>query len=88
MARRPRTQDGVGVSDLTWPELLPVRRAESDRQTVLFSATHPPWVRDVSREYQSNPITIDAVGKGQSEAATTVEHRSASLSFAELSLFV
>ena len=48
---------------------------QSQRQTVLFSATHPPWVRDVCREYQTDPITIDAVGKGNSEAATTVEHR-------------
>ena len=46
-----------------------------DRQTVLFSATHPPWVRDVSRQHQTDPIEIDAVGKGQSEAATSVDHR-------------
>ena len=46
-----------------------------ERQTVLFSATHPPWVRQVSSEYQTDVVTIDAVGKGQSEAATTVEHR-------------
>ena len=45
------------------------------RQTVMFSATHPPWVRDVSREYQRDVVTVDAVGRGNSEAATTVEHR-------------
>ena len=45
------------------------------RQTVLFSATHPTWVRAVSRQYQTEPIEIDAVGKGESEAATTVDHR-------------
>ena len=45
------------------------------RQTVLFSATHPPWVRSVSAQFQTEPVTIDAVGKGQSEAANTVEHR-------------
>ena len=50
--------------------------AESEtRQTVMFSATHPPWVRSVSSEYQKEPVTVDAVGRGQSEAATTVEHR-------------
>ncbi len=48
--------------------------ADEDRQTVLFSATHPPWVRSIAREYQSNAHTIDAVGSGASEAATTVEH--------------
>ena len=46
-----------------------------DRQTVLFSATHPSWVRQVSAEYQTNVATLDAVGKGNSEAASTVEHR-------------
>ena len=44
------------------------------RQTVLFSATHPPWVRSVAREYLRSPVSVDAVGKGASEAATTVEH--------------
>ena len=44
-------------------------------QSLLFSATHPPWVRQVSREYQRDVATIDAVGRGNSEAATTVEHR-------------
>ena len=48
---------------------------EESRQTVLFSATHPPWVKDVSRQYQTEPSVVDAVGRGQSEAATTVEHR-------------
>ena len=42
---------------------------------MLFSATHPPWVKDVSRQYQTEPSVVDAVGRGQSEAATTVEHR-------------
>ena len=45
------------------------------RQTVLFSATHPPWVKAVCRKFQTDPVVVDAVGKGQSEAATTVEHR-------------
>ena len=47
----------------------------ANRQTVLFSATQPPWVSAVSRAYQTNPVEVDAVGVGQSEAATTVEHR-------------
>jgi len=45
------------------------------RQTVMFSATVPSWVKDVSRRYQRDVEMVDAVGKGQSEAATTVEHR-------------
>ena len=45
-----------------------------DRQTVLFSATHPVGAAGVG-EYQTNVATLDAVGKGNSEAASTVEHR-------------
>ena len=44
------------------------------RQTVLFSATHPPWIRSVVRTQLRDPITIDVVGAGASEAANTVEH--------------
>lgn len=51
------------------------RNPDVPRQTVLFSATHPPWVRQVSAQYQTDVLSIDAVGKGNSEAASTVEHR-------------
>merc|ERR1719162_317415 len=44
------------------------------RQTVLFSATHPPWVQSVARQHLRDPVTVDAVGRGVSEAATTVTH--------------
>ena len=47
---------------------------QSGRQTLLFSATQPPWVKAVARTYLNNPQTIDATGQGESEAATTVEH--------------
>mmetsp|Transcript_39729 Transcript_39729/g.125441 ORF Transcript_39729/g.125441 Transcript_39729/m.125441 type:complete len:461 (+) Transcript_39729:41-1423(+) len=47
---------------------------DSLRQTVLFSATHPPWVKSVAREYQKSPELIDVVGRGRSEAASTVQH--------------
>ena len=29
----------------------------------------------MAREYQNDPVTVDVVGRGQSEAANTVEHR-------------
>jgi len=45
-----------------------------ERQTVLFSATHPPWVQSVARDHLKNPVTVDAVGRGESEAAATVTH--------------
>lgn len=49
--------------------------APEGRQTVLFSATHPPWVRSVARTYLTDPLTVDATGRGESEVATTVDHR-------------
>ena len=45
------------------------------RQSVMFSATHPPWVRSVARTYLSEPLTVDATGKDTTDVATSVEHR-------------
>ena len=53
--------------------ILDATEAEG-RQTVLFSATHPPWVQSVARTHLKDAMMIDAVGKGVSEAATTVAH--------------
>lgn len=33
----------------------------SQRQTMLFSATMPGWVKKLSRKYLNNPLTIDLV---------------------------
>ncbi|GIL46032.1 hypothetical protein Vafri_3126 [Volvox africanus] len=34
-----------------------------ERQTLLFSATLPKWVKSVAKRYQNNPLTIDLVGE-------------------------
>ena len=34
----------------------------ADRQTLLFSATMPTWVKKLTRRFQKNPIMVDLVG--------------------------
>uniref|UniRef100_A0A8B9JI30 RNA helicase n=1 Tax=Astyanax mexicanus TaxID=7994 RepID=A0A8B9JI30_ASTMX len=49
--------------------------AESNPQTLLFSATCPPWVYDVAKKYmRSQFVHVDLIGKKTQKAATTVEH--------------
>ena len=36
------------------------------RQTMLFSATVPKWVRNLVKQYLNEPVTIDLIGEGQS----------------------
>jgi ATP-dependent RNA helicase DDX21 len=44
-------------------------------QVMLFSATTPPWVKQIGRQYQQDVIAIDATGdEGGSRVATTVRH--------------
>lgn len=44
-------------------------------QCLLFSATTPPWVKDIGKKYQEDVIAIDATGNdGGSRVATTVRH--------------
>ncbi|OEU08954.1 DEAD-domain-containing protein, partial [Fragilariopsis cylindrus CCMP1102] len=44
-------------------------------QCLLFSATTPPWVKQIGRQYQENVIAIDATNDtGGSRVATTVRH--------------
>ncbi|KAG2428695.1 hypothetical protein HXX76_011400 [Chlamydomonas incerta] len=37
--------------------------AANERQTLLFSATLPKWVKSVAKRYQQNPLTVDLVGE-------------------------
>ncbi|XP_036439166.1 nucleolar RNA helicase 2 isoform X2 [Colossoma macropomum] len=49
--------------------------AESNPQTLLFSATCPSWVYDVAKKYmRSQYVHVDLIGKKTQKAATTVEH--------------
>jgi len=54
--------DGVGSTN------------ELKTQCLLFSATTPPWVKDIGRSYQSNVISIDATSSNEVRTATTVRH--------------
>ncbi|XP_072526296.1 nucleolar RNA helicase 2 [Salminus brasiliensis] len=49
--------------------------AETNPQTLLFSATCPPWVYDVAKKYMRPQfVHVDLIGKKTQKAATTVEH--------------
>jgi superfamily II DNA/RNA helicase len=47
-----------------------------DKQTLLFSATLPKWVKNLSRKYQNDAVTVDTVGDDSQRTATTVTHLS------------
>ncbi|KAA8495691.1 Nucleolar RNA helicase 2 [Porphyridium purpureum] len=47
---------------------------KEQRQTILFSATVPSWVKKIADKHQKNPVMFDAIGRGESSAATTVRH--------------
>ncbi|KAM8894302.1 nucleolar RNA helicase 2 [Spinachia spinachia] len=49
--------------------------SDSNPQTLLFSATCPPWVYDVAKKYMRPECKhVDLIGKKTQKAATTVEH--------------
>ncbi|XP_019954368.2 nucleolar RNA helicase 2 [Paralichthys olivaceus] len=51
------------------------RENDSNPQTLLFSATCPPWVYDVAKKYMRPECKhVDLIGKKTQKAATTVEH--------------
>ncbi|KAH9546848.1 hypothetical protein CY35_11G003000 [Sphagnum magellanicum] len=43
------------------------------RQTMLFSATMPPWVKKLSRKYLKNALTIDLVGETDEKLAEGIK---------------
>eukprot|EP00897_Mesotaenium_endlicherianum_P005095 jgi/Mesen1/4613/ME000234S03864 len=46
-----------------------LERIPAERQTSLFSATMPSWVKKLSRKYLSDPVTVDLVGNSQEKLA-------------------
>ncbi|XP_045889061.1 nucleolar RNA helicase 2 [Micropterus dolomieu] len=49
--------------------------SDSNPQTLLFSATCPPWVYEVAKKYMRTECKhVDLIGKKTQRAATTVEH--------------
>ena len=51
-----------------------LQKTPQERQTFLFSATLTPDIKRLSRNYLKEPVTVDMVGEGKSQAAQTVEH--------------
>ena len=39
-----------------------LENSPTERQTLLFSATMPTWVKRLTRKYQRTPVTVDLVG--------------------------
>ncbi|XP_028792582.1 DEAD-box ATP-dependent RNA helicase 53, mitochondrial [Neltuma alba] len=46
-----------------------LERLPPKRQTLMFSATMPSWIRQISRNYLNNPLTIDLVGDSDQKLA-------------------
>jgi len=47
---------------------------KEERQTVLFSATIPPWVQKIAAQHQRAPVVHDVVGRTETRAAKNVRH--------------
>lgn len=47
---------------------------EEKTQVLLFSATTPPWVKEIGSNYQEDVLSIDITGQRESRTATTVRH--------------
>lgn len=48
---------------------------EEKTQCLLFSATTPPWVKEIGRKYQEDVLSIDSTSKQTgARTATTVRH--------------
>ena len=43
-------------------------------QCLLFSATTPPWVKEIGKSYQEDVTSIDVSGDNTARTATTVRH--------------
>ncbi|MFC4426070.1 DEAD/DEAH box RNA helicase [Deinococcus navajonensis] len=51
-----------------------LQKTPEGRQTLLFSATLNNDINRLSRKYLREPVIVDMVGEGKSQAAQTVEH--------------
>jgi len=65
----------IGFADAVDKILASAPKPE-ERQTLLFSATIPPWVQGIAQKHMrpSNLITVDLVGNSKLKAALTVRH--------------
>lgn len=65
----------IGFADAV-DKILASAPKPDERQTLLFSATIPPWVQGIAQKHMrpSNLITVDLVGNSKLKAALTVRH--------------
>ncbi|KAF3788058.1 DEAD-box ATP-dependent RNA helicase 3 [Nymphaea thermarum] len=50
-----------------------LEKLPTERQSMLFSATMPGWVKKLSRKFLSNPLTIDLVGDQEEKLAEGIK---------------
>ncbi|KAK6119075.1 hypothetical protein DH2020_047193 [Rehmannia glutinosa] len=50
-----------------------LEQVPSERQTMLFSATMPGWVKKLARKHLNNPLTIDLVGDREEKLAEGIK---------------
>ncbi|KAF8387572.1 hypothetical protein HHK36_026226 [Tetracentron sinense] len=50
-----------------------LEKLPSERQSMLFSATMPSWVKKLARKYLDNPLTIDLVGSQDEKLAEGIK---------------
>ncbi|KAF7805003.1 DEAD-box ATP-dependent RNA helicase 3, chloroplastic [Senna tora] len=50
-----------------------LEKLPSQRQSMLFSATMPTWVKKLARKYLDNPLTIDLVGEEEEKLAEGIK---------------
>lgn len=50
-----------------------LEKLPSERQSMLFSATMPGWVKKLARRYLNNPLTIDLVGEHEEKLAEGIK---------------
>ncbi|XP_062202633.1 DEAD-box ATP-dependent RNA helicase 9-like [Phragmites australis] len=46
-----------------------LQRVPPQRQTLMFSATMPTWIRKLTQKYLKNPVTVDLVGEDDQKLA-------------------
>ena len=51
-----------------------LQKLPKKRQSMLFSATMPKWVKELSRKYLSRPLTIDLVGDSDDKLAEGIKN--------------
>lgn len=50
-----------------------LEKLPAERQSMLFSATMPSWVKKLARKYLNNPLTIDLVGEQEEKLAEGIK---------------